>query len=46
MKNEEKYRQFSLCREMMDTPSVLRTFSLDDASEVIAAKAARRSFAR
>ena len=37
MKNEEKYRQFSLCREMMDTPSVLRTFSLDDASEVIAA---------
>lgn len=37
MKNEEKYTQFALAREMMDTPSVLRNFTLDGAGEVIEA---------
>lgn len=37
MKNEEKYMQFSLVQEMMDTPGVLKNFSLTDANEVIEA---------
>ena len=37
MKHEEKYTQFSLVQEMLDTPAVLKDFSLDNAGEVIAA---------
>ncbi len=37
MKNEEKYMQFSLVQEMMDTPGVLKNFKLDDAGDVVEA---------
>lgn len=37
MKNEEKYTQFALVQEMMDTPGVLRNFSLENAGDVIEA---------
>lgn len=37
MKNEEKYMQFSLVQEMMDTPGVLKNFALNDAGDVVEA---------
>ncbi|AQT69221.1 glucosamine--fructose-6-phosphate aminotransferase [Anaerohalosphaera lusitana] len=37
MKNEQKYTQFSLCQEMMDTPGVMRDFKLTDADAVVSA---------
>lgn len=37
MKNEEKYTQFALVQEMMDTPEVLKNFSLENADSVIEA---------
>lgn len=45
MKNEEKYTQFSLVQEMMETPAILKNFKLEGASAVIAAiKAAGKVF--
>lgn len=45
MKNEEKYTKFSLVREMMETPDILRNFTLKDADAVIAAiKSAKKVF--
>ena len=35
MNNEQKYSQFALVREMMETPEILRKFQLDDADGVI-----------
>jgi len=35
MKNEEKYTQFSLVREMMETPAILKAFKLEDAEKTI-----------
>lgn len=37
MKNEEKYTQFALVQEMMETPAILKNFKLKDADDVIAA---------
>lgn len=37
MKNEEKYTQFSLVQEMMETPAILKNFKLEGADAVIAA---------
>lgn len=37
MKKQEHYTQFSLVREMMDTPEVLRNFKLENADDVIKA---------
>ena len=37
MKNEEKYTQFALVQEMMDTPEVLKDFTLENAGDVIEA---------
>ena len=45
MKNEEKYTQFALVREMMETPAILKNFKLEGASAVIEAiKAAGKLF--
>lgn len=45
MKNEQKYTQFALIREMMETPDILRKFTLQNADAVAAAiKKARRLF--
>jgi glutamine---fructose-6-phosphate transaminase (isomerizing) len=35
MKNEEKYMQFCLVQEMMDTPEIIKNFQLKDADAVI-----------
>jgi len=35
MKNEQRYTQFALVREMMETPEILRKFKLRDADDVI-----------
>lgn len=35
MKNEEKYTQFCLVQEMLETPEILRNFKLEDADAVI-----------
>lgn len=37
MKNEEKYMQFYLVQEMMDTPDILRNFDLKNVDQVIEA---------
>jgi len=45
MKNEEKYTQFALVQEMMETPEILRNFKLEGADAVIdAIKAAGKVF--
>ncbi|MFA5865011.1 MAG: sugar isomerase [Phycisphaerae bacterium] len=45
MKNEQKYTQFALIREMMETPGIIRNFNLKDTDNVVAAiKKARRLF--
>ncbi len=45
MNNEERYSQFALVREMLETPDILRKFQLKDADEVIEAiKQAGRLF--
>ena len=35
MKNEKRYTQFALVREMMETPGILRSFKLKHAEKVI-----------
>lgn len=37
MKNEEKYTQFALVREMMETPGIIRNFKLENADDAITA---------
>jgi glucosamine--fructose-6-phosphate aminotransferase (isomerizing) len=37
MKKDKKYTQFALCREMMDTPEILRHFKLKNADGVVEA---------
>lgn len=37
MKNEEKYTQFALVQEMMETPAILKNFKLEGVDDVIAA---------
>ncbi|MEN8127208.1 MAG: sugar isomerase [Planctomycetota bacterium] len=37
MKNEEKYTQFALVQEMMDTPDVLKNFALENVGDVVEA---------
>ena len=37
MKNDKKYTQFCLVREMMDTPDIIRTFKLENVNKVIEA---------
>ena len=37
MKNEEKYTQFALVQEMMETPAILKNFKLEGVDKVIAA---------
>ena len=45
MKNEDKYTQFALVQEMMDTPEVLKDFTLQNVGDVIEAiKASGRLF--
>ncbi len=45
MKNEKKYTQFALTREMMETPDIVRKFSLKDTDAVTSAiKAASKVF--
>jgi glucosamine--fructose-6-phosphate aminotransferase (isomerizing) len=34
MKNEQKYTQFALCREMLETPAIIRNFKLTGADRV------------
>ncbi|MHC4122339.1 MAG: SIS domain-containing protein [Planctomycetota bacterium] len=35
MKNEDKYTKFALCREMMETPAILKNFKRDDTDTVV-----------
>ncbi len=45
MKNEQKYTQFALIREMMETPGIIRNFKLENADRVVGAiKKERRLF--
>ena len=45
MKNEQRYTQFALVREMMETPEILRNFKLQNADSVIdAIKTAKKVF--
>ncbi|MCI0498170.1 MAG: SIS domain-containing protein [Planctomycetales bacterium] len=37
MKKTEKYTQFALCREMMETPGIIRNFKLKDTPKTVAA---------
>ncbi len=34
MKNDKKYTKFALCREMMETPAILKKFRRDDTDDV------------
>jgi glucosamine--fructose-6-phosphate aminotransferase (isomerizing) len=45
MNTSEKYAQFSLCREMMETPEIIRNFKLKDSETVVdAVKSAGKLF--
>ena len=37
MNMDEKYTQFALCREMMETPQIIKSFKLSDSNQVIGA---------